>query len=86
MHYKTIVLEFIQQNPLLHSKLRQSRTLLPTAEQYANQLKELHEHWKLRLSQSRPEASPVQLASEALELALAEVERSLTSDPSLEDT
>ena len=86
MHYKTIVLELIQQNLPLRQKLRQSRTLLQAVERYANQLKELHEHWKLRLSQSRPVANPIQIASEALELALAEVERSLTSDPSFGDT
>ncbi len=39
MHYKTIVLELIQDHPALHEQLRASRTLLSTVERTAAALK-----------------------------------------------
>ena len=38
---------------------------------YATELKASHEAWKEQLSQARPGSDPSQIASEALELAIA---------------
>lgn len=77
--YKTIVLELLQQRPEIHDQLIRNRTLLPTLNLYASQLKANHETWKDRLSQARPGTGESQLASEALEIALQELEDCLTS-------
>jgi hypothetical protein len=77
MHYKTIVLELLQQYPELHRELASRKTLLPTLERYAADLKALHNHWTQTLSRERPESAPSQIASEALELALQELRDAL---------
>jgi hypothetical protein len=58
MHYKTIVLELLQQYPELHRELASRKTLLPTLERYAADLKALHNHWTQTLSRERPESAP----------------------------
>jgi hypothetical protein len=84
MHYKTIVLELLKEKPEIQKKLRRSRTLLPTLNRYARELKANHERWKERLSQAKPGSNQTQIASEALEIALKELEDSLpaTASPS----
>ncbi len=79
MHYKTIVLELLQQRPKLHDQLRKERMLLPTMERLARELKASHEGWKELLSQATPGSHPDQFQSEALEIALQELEDSLPS-------
>ena len=79
MQYKTIVLELLKQRPELHNQLRSNRMLLPTLERYARVLKANHETWKDRLSQAKPGSDPSQIASEALEIALKELEDFLDS-------
>ncbi|MBX6311784.1 MAG: hypothetical protein IRY99_02520 [Isosphaeraceae bacterium] len=77
MHYKTMILELIQQHPQTYRQLCKTRTLLPTLELYARRLKASHEAWKDCLSQGTLVSTPSQLASEALEFALKELETSL---------
>ena len=79
MQYKTIVLELIQQQPELHEQFRASRTLLSTMDACALALKASHEEWMERLSHRRPGSDRRQLSSEALEIALKEVEEDLSS-------
>jgi hypothetical protein len=74
MQYKTIVLELIQQQAELHERLRGNRTLLTTVDRLAGLLRNRHEAWISQLHQSRPGTGQQQLASEALELALEELE------------
>ena len=74
MQYKTIVLEILQQRPQMHDRLRQDRMLLSVMERYAQELKESHEALQALLEQARPGSNPSQIASEALEMALAELE------------
>ncbi len=85
MLYKTIVLELLKQQPRLHDELRRQKMLLKTMEYFANELKSLHEGWKQHLAETRPEIDPSQIASEAMELALKELQDSLPSDSSSED-
>jgi len=79
MQYKTIVLELLQQQTELHEQLRLTRRLLPTIETCARELKSSHESWKETLSQANPGSDPSQISSEALELALKELEDRLPS-------
>ena len=77
MHYKTIMLELLQQYPELHRELVSSKTLLSTLDRYAADLKARHENWTQTLSRERPQSAPSQIASEALELALQELRDAL---------
>jgi|SRR5579863_6849549 len=79
MLYKTIVLELLQQQTELHEQLRLTRRLKPTLETCARELKASHEAWKDQLSQARPGSDPIQIASEALELAVQELQDRLSS-------
>jgi hypothetical protein len=80
MHYKTIVLELLEQRPQMREQLRQNRKLLPTLELYARELKESHEAWTERLLQATPQVDPSPIASEAMELALKDLEDRLPSE------
>jgi hypothetical protein len=79
MQYKTIILDLLQQRPKMHDQLRKDRKLLATMERYAKELKTSHEAWKDLLSDLRPGSDQSQIASEALEIALKELENSLPS-------
>ena len=79
MQYKTIILELLQQRTELHDQLRKDRKLLPALEHYARELKTSHEVWKEQLQQMRPDSESSQIASEALEIALQEMEERLDS-------
>jgi hypothetical protein len=74
MQYKTIVLGLLKQRRHLHSRLRKGRMLLAATETYAGELKERHEAWTELLARTRPGSDPAQMASEALELAISELE------------
>jgi hypothetical protein len=77
MQYKTIVLELLIQRPRLHVRLKQQHLLISTLEQYAKNLKTSHEAWETQLSQAKPGSDPAQIASEALEIAIQELENGL---------
>jgi hypothetical protein len=79
MLYKTIILELLQQRPEMHEQLRKERKLLPALELYTKELKSSHEAWKEVLTQAKPDSDPSQIASEALEMALKELEERLPS-------
>ena len=71
--------------PKPSEKLRLSRALLTTLNLYSSHLKANHESWMGRLSRVKPGSERSQLASEALEIAVQEMEDSLgTSDFLLE--
>ena len=80
MQYKTIVLELLQQQPQMYDQLREDRKLLMTMESHAKELKNSHEGWTRLLIPARPGSDPVQIASEALELAVKELEDRLPSE------
>jgi hypothetical protein len=74
MQYKTIVLEMLKERAELHEQLRQTRRLLPAMEAYAKELKASHERWMETLSGARPGSHSSQISSEAMELAINELE------------
>ena len=80
MLYKTILLELLQQNPTLYNQLRTKRILMPTLDLYARELKTSHEAWTHCLHQAMPGRNQNQIASEALEIALWELETFLHSE------
>jgi hypothetical protein len=76
-----MVLELLQeQYPMLQRRLQRERMMLGAVETYAHVLKTNHGTWVDRLAQSRPGADQTQIASEALELALAELREDLPSE------
>jgi hypothetical protein len=79
MQYKTIVHELLLARTELHEQLRLTRRLRPTLDTCARELKASHEAWKERLSQEKPDSDPSQIASEALEMALQELQDRLPS-------
>ena len=74
MQYKTIVLELLQQRTELHEQLRQERRLLETMELMAIELKANHELLMVQVRKARPGSDPLQISSEAFEMALKELE------------
>ena len=79
MHYKTMVLELLKQHPKVHNRLRKKRLMLPALDGYARALKASHEAWKDRLSRGKPGSDPSQIGSEAMEIAVKELEDRLPS-------
>jgi hypothetical protein len=85
MLYKTMVLKLLQQHPKMYDQLLSSRTLLPRLEQLAGELKDSHQAWKERFWRARPGSDESQIASEAGEIALQELEASLPSESLLDE-
>jgi hypothetical protein len=86
MHYKTIVMELIDDLPQLAVQLRGKKQMLPTLETYAMALKTRHEAWKEELSHRKPGSHPSQIASEALELAIEEIRDRLAFASATDET
>jgi hypothetical protein len=79
MQYKTIILELLEQRPEIYDQLRKQRKLLSTVEMYARESKTSHEAWKETRDQARPGSDQSQIAFEALEMALKDLEERLPS-------
>ena len=79
MLYKTIVFEVLQNRPELYEQLRKRRMLLPTLNRLAGELKARHLAWIQELQAIRP-GSDRQIASEAMEPAVKELEDRLSAD------
>ena len=77
MQYQTIVLELIQDRPLLQNKLITSNSLLSTTEQLAAELRENHLQILSQLQQAEPNQSSIQHRSEAMEIAVNQLIESL---------
>ena len=80
MQYKTIMLELLQQRPQMHEELRQSRKMLETVERYANELRDSHLALAETLSKARPDSDPSQIKSEALEIAIQQMQERLDAN------
>jgi hypothetical protein len=85
MQYKSIVFQLLEQRPQLYAQLRQQQVFLRTLEGLANALRSSHEAWKSRLWESRPDSDESQIASEAAEIALQELEACLPSESQLDE-
>jgi len=80
MRYKTIVLELIGLRPGLHERLASSGRLGSTMEELARQLRDRHLQLIEQLRRVRPKSADVQLSSEAMEIAVHELELDLDSE------
>ncbi|WP_152053043.1 hypothetical protein [Tautonia marina] len=80
MQYKTITLSLLEAEPALYDRLKASRTALEVLENYALELKDLHEARMEQLRQSRRGGSREQFQSEALELAIADLRLRLNAE------
>lgn len=85
MQYKTIVLELLEGRPQLRNRLQQEHRMLAAVEQYALELKASHEQWREQLARTRPASDPAQIASEAMELALNDLQELLPSESAAAD-
>lgn len=79
MHYKTIALELIRDQPDLYEELRVAKMLLTVMDVYAIELKAGHEAWRKAIASRRPDGAPSQVAAEALELAIRDLRDRLPS-------
>ena len=86
MQYKTICLQRIQKMPELYTRLLNSRSLLSEVERYATQPRTSHLDWMDQLATARPGSSESQIASEAMELALKDLEEALPSESAPDDS
>jgi hypothetical protein len=84
--YLTITLELIEANPTLHERLRQKRELLTTLHQLGKELKASHRVLLHRLRDQRPGDDLRLLQSQALELAVAELQDRLSSSDLADET
>jgi hypothetical protein len=81
MHYKTVVLELLQdQYPALHERLRTRRLLLQSLDEYAIELKARHDYWTTEFRQANPDRSAMQIASVAMEMAIEDLQERLSCD------
>lgn len=85
--YKTIVLEFLkEQHPALHERLRTNRQLLRTVNAYATYLKTRHAVWMNELLPTGQWGDASQVSSQALEIALEDMQESLRKESSTDET
>lgn len=80
MQYKTIVLHLLEQRPEMYDRLHRERQLLPALERFSQELKSGHEAWTDRLLQAKPDSDTKQIASEAMELALQDLQARMPSE------
>ena len=80
MHYKTIVLELLLQRPNECGRLKKERKMLDAVNSYASMLRTNHLAIKQAMLDARPGSDPTQIAYEAMEIAVKEMEEALPSE------
>ena len=80
--YKTLILEMILANPMLHERLRSQNIMMQTLDRYATELKAEHQGWMKQLREQKPGSDLPSITSEALELAIEEILPRLLSEDS----
>ncbi|MCZ2341335.1 MAG: hypothetical protein LC104_06005 [Bacteroidales bacterium] len=82
MQYKTIIMEMLAFRTQIQDQLPMDENPLETLDRLALELKTLHEMYKEQLAPSRADSHPVLISSEALEMALKDLEdRLLPASP-----
>ena len=72
MQYQAIILGLLEDRPQMYEQLRRERQLLRAVKLYAKELKTSHEACQHQLQLVKPGSDPMQIESEALEIALQE--------------
>jgi hypothetical protein len=80
MLYKTMVLGLLESRPQLHDRLLHSRILLQVLDTCSTDLRTRHLSLRDRLLQQKPGSNPIQITSEAMEIALKELEARLPAE------
>lgn len=80
MTYKTMVLDPLRDRPQMYKQLCRERKLLTTTDSYAEELRRSHQAWTDLLTDLRPGSAPHQITSEAMEIALKELEDRLLNE------
>ncbi|HEX3152678.1 MAG TPA: hypothetical protein VHR66_31690 [Gemmataceae bacterium] len=83
--YKTLVLQLLRQRPKLHDYLKKSGTLLQAMELKAMEVKGSHEAYKVVIGKMKPGSDPSQVAAEALELAVKDLEDIMPNEIPMSD-
>ena len=83
MQYKTMILEMLRQRPRLHRRLKARHAMQETIDLYATELKTNHLALIKSLSQERATIDSSQLSSEALEIAIKDMQERIVSDDSI---
>jgi hypothetical protein len=78
--YKTLTLQLLRHYPQIYNHLKKTRKVPQTLDHYSKELKLSHEGWKDSLSESKPGSNPIQIAAEAMELALHDLKDRLQAD------
>jgi hypothetical protein len=84
MMYKTIVLQLLENRPALHQHLRKNRLLLEALNYLSTTLKAHHQELTAILTQKSPGRNQSQIAREALEIAVAELQARLPPESNQE--
>ncbi len=79
MLYKTITLGLMEANSASYRELCRHRLALPVMEALSAHLKQRHEAWKALLSRAGSARDPNGMTSEAMELAVEELEKRLAA-------
>ena len=81
MHYKTIVMELLEQTPVLHGQLQRERQLLAAVETYAVRLKAHQAAITKQLEQAQPGTEFNDNSFRAMELAIHALQMHLARLP-----
>lgn len=79
MHYNTITLELIREQPELYEQLRSTKRLLPSMDAYAVDLRTSHRAMIETFTRKWPSRDRRQIEAEALEMAIEELRNRLSS-------
>ena len=78
--YKTIILEMLRSHRELAHQLKTERRQLEVVIKLAEELKQIHSDLQAQLTAARPNSDPSQIASEALEMAMKQIEDGLNAN------
>lgn len=81
MHYKTILMELINDHPELQSRLRESRTLLPSIEQWAVILRKQYRELIEEFLRQESSVTANEVSSRAMEVAVEQIREQLQQTP-----
>jgi hypothetical protein len=81
MHYKTIVMELINDHPELQSRLLENQTLLPSIEQWAVILRRQHRELIEEFLQQESGVTANEVSSRAMEVAVEQIREQLLQIP-----
>ena len=80
MHYRSIVLELLQQRPRACERLKKQHMMLEAVNSFGSILKLNHEAIMQQMLEANPGSDPTQIKQAAFEIALSHLEEALPSE------